>query len=154
MYRAKEMGKSRCEVFDDSMRERAMERLELESGLRHALDGGELRLVYQPLVTLDDGRIGGVEALLRWDHPIFGMVAPLRFIALAERNGLIIPIGAWVLARHAASSPPGATRRSACRSTSRPASSGRPTSSTSSAPPWRTPASSMAGCAWRSPRRP
>jgi diguanylate cyclase (GGDEF)-like protein/PAS domain S-box-containing protein len=97
MYRAKDMGKSRCEVFDDSMRERAMERLELESGLRHALDGGELRLVYQPLVTLDDGRIGGVEALLRWDHPIFGMVAPLRFIALAERNGLIIPIGAWVM---------------------------------------------------------
>ena len=97
MYRAKEMGKSRCEVFDDSMRERAMERLELESGLRHALDDGELRLVYQPLVTLDDGRVSGVEALLRWDHPIFGIVAPLRFISLAERNGLIIPIGAWVL---------------------------------------------------------
>jgi EAL domain-containing protein (putative c-di-GMP-specific phosphodiesterase class I) len=97
MYRAKDMGKSRCEVFDDSMRERAMERLELESGLRHALEDGELRLVYQLLVTLDDGRISGVEALLRWDHPIFGMVAPLRFIALAERNGLIIPIGAWVL---------------------------------------------------------
>ena len=97
MYRAKEMGKSRCEVFDDSMRERAMERLELESGLRHALDDGELRLVYQPLVTLDDGHLSGVEALLRWDHPIFGVVAPLRFISLAERNGLIIPIGAWVL---------------------------------------------------------
>jgi diguanylate cyclase (GGDEF)-like protein len=97
MYRAKETGKSRCEVFDDSMRESAMERLELESGLRHALDDGELRLVYQPLVTLDDGRVTGVEALLRWEHPIFGLVAPLRFISLAERNGLIIPIGAWVL---------------------------------------------------------
>jgi diguanylate cyclase (GGDEF)-like protein len=97
MYRAKERGKSRCEVFDDSMRESAKERLELESGLRHALDDGELRLVYQPLVTLEDGRISGVEALLRWDHPIFGVVAPLRFISLAERNGLIIPIGAWVL---------------------------------------------------------
>jgi len=97
MYRAKETGKSRCEVFDDSMRESAMERLELESGLRHALADGELRLVYQPLVTLDDGRVTGVEALLRWDHPIFGMVAPLRFISLAERNGMIIPIGAWVL---------------------------------------------------------
>jgi diguanylate cyclase (GGDEF)-like protein len=97
MYRAKETGKSRCEVFDDSMRESAMERLELESGLRHALDDGELRLVYQPLVTLDDGRLSGVEALLRWDHPLFGVVAPLRFISLAERNGLIIPIGAWVL---------------------------------------------------------
>jgi diguanylate cyclase (GGDEF)-like protein len=97
MYRAKETGKSRYEVFDDSMRESAMERLELESGLRHALDDGELRLVYQPLVTLDDGRVTGVEALLRWDHPIFGLVAPLRFVALAERNGMIIPIGAWVL---------------------------------------------------------
>jgi diguanylate cyclase (GGDEF)-like protein/PAS domain S-box-containing protein len=97
MYRAKAMGKSRCEVFDDSMRESAMERLELESGLRHALDESELRLVYQPLVTLDDGRVTGVEALLRWDHPIFGRIAPLRFVALAERNGLIIPIGAWVL---------------------------------------------------------
>jgi diguanylate cyclase (GGDEF)-like protein len=97
MYRAKETGKSRCEVFDDSMRESALERLELESGLRHALHEGELRLVYQPLVTLDDGRVTGVEALLRWDHPVFGLVAPLRFVALAERNGLIIPIGAWVL---------------------------------------------------------
>jgi EAL domain-containing protein (putative c-di-GMP-specific phosphodiesterase class I) len=97
MYRAKELGKSRCEVFDDSMRQRAMERLELESGLRHALDDGELRLVYQPLVTLADGRVTGVEALLRWEHPVFGTVAPMRFIPLAERNGLIIPIGAWVL---------------------------------------------------------
>ena len=97
MYRAKELGKSRCEVFDDSMRQRALERLELESGLRHALDDGELRLVYQPLVTLADGRVAGVEALLRWDHPVFGIVAPLRFVSLAERNGLIIPIGAWVL---------------------------------------------------------
>ena len=97
MYRAKEMGKSRCEVFDDSMRERALERLELESGLRHALADGELRVVYQPLVTLDDGRVTGVEALLRWDHRVFGVVAPLRFVSLAERNGLIIPIGAWVL---------------------------------------------------------
>jgi predicted signal transduction protein with EAL and GGDEF domain len=97
MYRAKEMGKSRCEVFDDSMRDRAMERLELESGLRHALDEGELRLVYQPLVTLADGRVTGVEALVRWEHPVFGTVAPLRFVGLAERNGFIIPIGAWVL---------------------------------------------------------
>ena len=97
MYRAKELGKSRCEVFDDSMRDRAMERLELESGLRHALDDGELRLVYQPIVTLADGRVTGVEALLRWEHPLFGTVAPLRFVGLAERNGLIIPIGAWVL---------------------------------------------------------
>ena len=87
MYRAKEMGKSRCEVFDDSMRERALERLELESGLRHALDDGELRLVYQPLVTLDDGRVTGVEALLRWDHPSLRRrrAAALRLAGRAQR---------------------------------------------------------------------
>jgi diguanylate cyclase (GGDEF)-like protein/PAS domain S-box-containing protein len=97
MYRAKELGKGRCEIFDESMRRRALERLELESGLRQALDLGELHLVYQPLVTLATGEVTGVEALLRWDHPVHGTVGPLRFIPLAERNGLIIPIGARVL---------------------------------------------------------
>jgi diguanylate cyclase (GGDEF)-like protein len=97
MYRAKQLGKGRCEIFDSSMRLEAVERLELESALRHALDEGELRLVYQPVVTLDDGRITGVEALLRWHHPVNGVIAPLRFIPIAERNGMIIPIGAWVL---------------------------------------------------------
>jgi EAL domain-containing protein (putative c-di-GMP-specific phosphodiesterase class I) len=97
MYRAKEMGKGRCEIFDESMRRDALERLELESGLREALELGELRLVYQPLVELADGRVTGVEALLRWDHPVHGVVGPLRFIPIAERTGLIIPIGAWVL---------------------------------------------------------
>jgi diguanylate cyclase (GGDEF)-like protein/PAS domain S-box-containing protein len=97
MYRAKELGKGRCEIFDESMRRRALERLELESGLRQALDNGELHLVYQPLVRLGTGEITGVEALLRWSHPVHGTVGPLRFIPLAERNGLIIPIGAWVL---------------------------------------------------------
>jgi diguanylate cyclase (GGDEF)-like protein len=97
MYRAKELGKARCEVFDTSMRQQAVERLELESALRHVLDQGELRLVYQPVVTLASGRIIGLEALLRWDHPEQGVIAPLRFIPAAERNGLIIPIGAWVV---------------------------------------------------------
>jgi diguanylate cyclase (GGDEF)-like protein/PAS domain S-box-containing protein len=97
MYRAKELGKGRCEVFDESMRRDALERLELESGLREALDLGELHLVYQPLVSLDTGALSGVEALLRWNHPVHGTVGPLRFVPLAERNGLIIPIGAWVL---------------------------------------------------------
>jgi diguanylate cyclase (GGDEF)-like protein len=97
MYRAKELGKARCEVFDASMRSQAVERLELESALRHALDESELRLVYQPVVSLADGRVICVEALLRWHHPVHGVIAPLRFIPLAERNGLIIPIGAWVL---------------------------------------------------------
>jgi EAL domain-containing protein (putative c-di-GMP-specific phosphodiesterase class I) len=97
MYRAKQLGKGRCEVFDASMRREAMERLEFEGALRHALDESELRLVYQPVVTLGDGRIIGVEALLRWHHPVRGVIAPMRFIPIAERNGLIIPIGAWVL---------------------------------------------------------
>jgi diguanylate cyclase (GGDEF)-like protein len=97
MYRAKQLGKGRCEVFDASMRREALERLEFEGALRHALDDTELRLVYQPVVTLADGRIIGVEALLRWHHPVHGVIAPMRFIPIAERNGLIIPIGAWVL---------------------------------------------------------
>lgn len=98
MYRAKDLGKARSEVFDESMRRDAVERLELESALRGALDQGELRLVYQPLVSLADGRVTGVEALLRWQHPLHGLIGPVRFVPIAERNGLIIPIGAWVLA--------------------------------------------------------
>ena len=98
MYRAKELGKARCEVFDDSMRARAVERLELESGLRGVVERGELCLHYQPQVSLPEGTITGVEALLRWQHPEHGMIAPLRFIPIAEQTGLILPIGEWVIA--------------------------------------------------------
>ena len=97
MYRAKEHGKARCEVFDDSMRARAVERLDLESGLRHALEREELRLLYQPEVDLASGRIVAVEALLRWAHPVHGIVSPAKFIPIAEQSGLIVPIGEWVL---------------------------------------------------------
>ncbi len=97
MYRAKQLGKGRCEVFDDEMRRRAMERLELESALYTVLQRDELFLVYQPLVELPSGHITGVEALLRWQHPTIGLVSPVDFIPLAEQNGTIVPIGTWVV---------------------------------------------------------
>jgi diguanylate cyclase (GGDEF)-like protein/PAS domain S-box-containing protein len=97
MYRAKELGKARAEFFDESMRQRVVERLELETGLRDAIERGQLRVDYQPAVDLRSGEMVGVEALLRWDHPTLGTVAPDRFIPIAERTGLILPIGEWVL---------------------------------------------------------
>ncbi|HEY7077978.1 MAG TPA: bifunctional diguanylate cyclase/phosphodiesterase, partial [Solirubrobacteraceae bacterium] len=97
MYRAKELGKARCEVFDASLHERAVERLDIEAGLRHALERGQLRLLYQPQVDLRTGRITGAEALLRWEHPTRGTIVPPAFIPIAEQSGLIVPIGAWVV---------------------------------------------------------
>jgi diguanylate cyclase (GGDEF)-like protein len=97
MYRAKELGKARCEVFDAGMRELVVERVGLESSLRGAVDRGEFRLEYQPLVELATGRIRSVEALVRWEHPELGLIPPLRFIPVAEQSGLIGEIGAWVV---------------------------------------------------------
>ena len=97
MYRAKQLGKGRCELFDDEMRRRAHERLELETALHTVLDRDELFLVYQPLVELPSGTITGVEALIRWQHPTIGLVSPVDFIPLAEQNGTIVPIGVWVV---------------------------------------------------------
>jgi diguanylate cyclase (GGDEF)-like protein/PAS domain S-box-containing protein len=97
MYRAKERGRARYELFDEDMRIRAMARMKIENDLNRALDNGELRVVYQPVVELHDESIGGVEALLRWDHPQRGQIPPDEFIPVAEESGSIDRIGRWVI---------------------------------------------------------
>jgi diguanylate cyclase (GGDEF)-like protein/PAS domain S-box-containing protein len=97
MYRAKETGRNNFQFYTSAMNERALERLHIEGDLRNALEREEFMLHYQPQVDLRTGEIVGVEALIRWQHPELGMVPPVRFIGLAEENGLIVPIGAWVI---------------------------------------------------------
>jgi EAL domain-containing protein (putative c-di-GMP-specific phosphodiesterase class I) len=97
MYRAKSLGRARYEIFDKGMHANATDSMQTETDLWRALERDELTLDYQPIVSLQTGRIAGFEALLRWLHPSRGVVSPLEFISVAEETGLIIPMGEWVL---------------------------------------------------------
>lgn len=101
MYRAKQRGKGRSEMFSEAMRTQARDRLTLSSQLERALAGGELAVVYQPIVSIHTGRIVGIEALLRWNHPQRGLITPPAFLEVAEETGAIGPIGDWVISQAA-----------------------------------------------------
>ena len=107
-YRAKDRGRNRWDLVDGALRERAMERLEIEHALRAGITAGELELHFQPIVDVSTREVVGREALVRWNHPNRGQLAPMLFLPVAEESGLIVEVGAWVLAeaaRAAAAAP-------------------------------------------------
>ncbi|GAA6616064.1 EAL domain-containing protein [Scytonema sp. NUACC26] len=96
MYRAKDLGKARHQVFATGMHTQVIKRFQLEADLRRGIELEELYLVYQPIVSLITEKIAGFEALVRWNHPKYGSVSPLEFVSVAEETGLIIPLGKWI----------------------------------------------------------
>lgn len=98
MYRAKELGRARFELFDEELETIARDRLDLEMDLRHALERGEFELHYQPIVSASSGTLSAFEALLRWRHPSRGLIPPAGFLPLLHETSLIIPVGRWVIA--------------------------------------------------------
>jgi EAL domain-containing protein (putative c-di-GMP-specific phosphodiesterase class I) len=96
MYHAKERGE-KCALFDRDLRTRAVNIMKIESDLRGAVEREELRVFYQPIISLDTGRLAGFEALMRWQHPERGLVSPAEFIPVAEDTGLIVPMTIWIL---------------------------------------------------------
>lgn len=99
LFRAKQQGRNNYQFYSNEMNARAMERLDMETKLRHALENDEFILHFQPQLDLQESRITGVEALIRWIHPKLGLVPPLEFISLLEETGLIIAVGEWVLSK-------------------------------------------------------
>jgi len=99
MYRAKEGGKARYEIFDREMHVQNLNLLQVETDLRHAVEREEFEVLYQPIVDIRSGEVSEFEALIRWHHPTLGLVSPDRFVGVAEETGMIIPIGKWVLER-------------------------------------------------------
>jgi PAS domain S-box-containing protein len=97
MFRAKMLGKSRCEFFDEEMHTKAVEQLQLETDLRRAVEGKEFLLHYQPIVLLKTGLVAGFEALVRWQHPVKGLLYPDQFLSVVEKMGLVVPLGKWIL---------------------------------------------------------